>query len=70
MSGFESFNAREVSPQERMECGVCWTVYDPALGDPVWQVAAGTPFSQLPGDWRCPNCDADRARFMRVGDGR
>ena len=21
----------------RLECGICWHVYDPAEGDPVWQ---------------------------------
>ena len=25
----------------RLECKVCWYVYDPALGDPVWQIPAG-----------------------------
>ena len=25
-------------PEDRMECGVCWRVYDPAEGDPVWQI--------------------------------
>ena len=31
-----------------MECGVCWTRYDPAEGDAVAQIPAGTPFSALP----------------------
>lgn len=49
-----------------MECGVCWTVYNPAEGDPVWQIPAGTPFDALPDEWRCPHCDAARDRFLRV----
>jgi rubredoxin len=32
----------------RFECGVCWQVYDPAVGDPVWQIAPGVPFEELP----------------------
>lgn len=48
----------------RMECGICWHVYDPAQGDPVWQIAAGTPFSRLPEHWACPNCDAPKHKFM------
>lgn len=67
---FENFGASETSAEDRMECGVCWSVYDPAAGDPVWQIPAGTPFSALPEDWRCPHCDAPRSRFMRIGDGR
>jgi rubredoxin len=54
----------------RFECSVCWHVYDPAEGDPVWQVPAGTAFEDLPVAWCCPNCDGAKARFMRIGDDR
>jgi rubredoxin len=64
---FENFGPTETSDADRMECGVCWSVYDPVAGDPVWQISPGTPFSALPEDWRCPNCDAPRARFMKLG---
>jgi rubredoxin len=67
---FESFGRSEAGDADRMECGVCWSVYDPAEGDLVWQIPPGTPFSRLPQEWRCPNCDAPRERFLRVGDGR
>jgi rubredoxin len=71
MSGFENFGKREtVSDLDKMECGICWHVYDPAEGDPVWQIAPGTPFAALPEDWRCPNCDAVQEKFMRLGDER
>ena len=50
-----------------MECGVCWHVYDPAEGDPVWQISPGTAFADLPEDWRCPNCDAPQSKFLRLG---
>ncbi|MFL5288776.1 MAG: rubredoxin [Rhodopila sp.] len=56
------------SAPTRYECGVCWVVYDPAEGDPVWQIPPGTAFEDLPGEWCCPTCDAPRARFMRVPD--
>jgi rubredoxin len=48
----------------RLECKICWWVYDPALGDPVWQVPAGTAFTALPPHWRCPQCDGDADQFM------
>jgi rubredoxin len=51
----------------QLECGVCWWVYDPSLGDPFAQVAPGTPFTALPAHWHCPNCDAPKARFLLVG---
>ncbi|EWY38118.1 rubredoxin [Skermanella stibiiresistens SB22] len=53
-----------IPPGARLECGICWTRYDPAEGDPVSQVAAGTAFADLPADWRCPTCDAERHKFM------
>ena len=52
----------------KMECGVCWHVYDPAEGDYFGQIPAGTPFSALPEDWRCPHCDGASLKYMRLGD--
>jgi len=49
-----------------LECKICWYQYQPAEGDDVWQVAPGTPFSQLPDHWRCPQCDGDKEQFMVV----
>ena len=57
----------KIADDTRLECGVCWWVYDPAVGDEVDQVAAGTPFALLPDTWRCPNCDAEKQKFMVVG---
>ena len=48
----------------KLECKICWYQYDPEEGDPVWQIAAGTPFSRLPDHWRCPECDGDKDQFM------
>jgi len=53
----------------RMECRICWYVYDPAAGDPVWQVEPGTPFDELPAHWSCPNCAAERDKFLVLDDG-
>lgn len=57
-------DAAGLAPDTRLECGICWTVYDPAAGDPVWQIPPGTPFNDLPGEWRCPHCDAPKHKFM------
>ncbi|KIZ45022.1 MULTISPECIES: rubredoxin [Rhodopseudomonas] len=67
MSSFENFGVREdIADAARMECGICWTVYDPAQGDAVAQIPPGTPFTALPADWTCPNCDAVRGKFMMI----
>ncbi len=69
MSGFENFGKQApVEDAAKMECGICWHVYDPAEGDTVWQIPPGTSFSALPEDWRCPKCDAPQSKFMRPGD--
>lgn len=71
MAGFEGSylgDASRIGPDTRLECKICWHVYDPAIGDPVWQVPAGTPFHLLPQHWSCPNCSGDRAQFMVLDD--
>ncbi len=67
MSAFENFGVRQdVTEATRLECGICWTVYDPADGDDVAQIAPGTPFAALPEEWHCPNCDAPKSKFMAI----
>ncbi len=59
---------RGAPPGARMECRICWYVYDPAVGDPVWQIEPGTPFAALPAHWSCPNCEAERDKFLVLDD--
>lgn len=54
----------QVPPDARLECKICWWVYDPAEGDAVWQIPPGTAFADLPGHWRCPQCDAEASKFL------
>ncbi len=63
-------DASRLRDDARLECRICWHVYDPAVGDPVWQIAPGTPFSRLPPHWRCPECDAESMHFMVVREGQ
>jgi preprotein translocase subunit SecD len=37
-------------------CEECDYTYDVAKGDPLSGIEPGTPFSDLPEDWRCPGC--------------
>jgi rubredoxin len=59
-------DARRLPAAARLECKICWWIYDPALGDPQWQVPAGTAFAELPPHWRCPQCDGAADQFMVV----
>ncbi len=57
-----------IGADTRLECRICWYVYDPALGDEVEQIPPGTPFTGLPTHWRCPQCDAGQDKFLPLTD--
>ena len=61
-------DAQRLADDTRLECRICWYVYDPAEGDPVEQIAPGTPFNALPDYWRCPQCDAEPDKFLPMDD--
>ena len=44
-------------------CNVCGYVYDEELGDAENGIAAGTKFSDLPDDFACPLCGAEKSSF-------
>jgi len=50
----------------KYKCSVCDYVYDPELGDPEGEITPGTPFEELPDDWVCPVCGADKSQFEKV----
>jgi rubredoxin len=48
-------------------CEVCDYVYDEARGEPREGFPAGTPWSQLPDDWCCPDCGVrEKVDFLPV----
>ena len=51
---------------DKWECKVCGYIYDPEMGNPESDVEAGTPFEDLPEDWVCPECGADKDQFEIV----
>lgn len=44
-------------------CDVCGYVYNSEEGDPDNGVSPGTLFAQIPDDWCCPMCGADKEDF-------
>ncbi|KAA0594438.1 [NiFe] hydrogenase assembly HybE family chaperone [Azospirillum lipoferum] len=59
-------DATRIGAATRMECKICWHVYDPTEGCDHWQVPPGTAFAALPDHWRCPVCDGARDQFMAL----
>ena len=51
---------------DKYECSVCGYIYDPADGDPDNGVGAGTKFEDIPDDWTCPVCGAEKDQFEKV----
>ena len=48
------------------ECTVCGYIYDPAVGDPDNGIAPKTNFEDLPEDWVCPECGAEKDQFEEM----
>ncbi len=49
----------------KWECP-CGYVYDPEEGDTENGISAGTAFEDLPEDWVCPKCGAQKDFFEPV----
>ena len=50
----------------KYRCVICDYIYDPAEGDAGSGIAPGTSFEDLPDDWVCPLCGADKSNFEPV----
>ena len=46
-------------------CDLCGYIYDEAAGDPENGVAPGTKWEDVPEDWVCPLCGADKSQLRR-----
>ena len=42
--------------------------YDPEVGDYERNIPPGTPFEDLPDDWCCPECGAEKDYFEVLDD--
>ncbi len=50
---------------DKYECP-CGYVYDPVEGDYENSIEEGTPFKDIPDDWVCPLCEAEKEFFELV----
>jgi rubrerythrin len=49
---------------QKWMCRQCSMIYDPVVGDPDSGIAPGTPFEDIPDDWHCPICGAEKKMFV------
>jgi len=47
-------------------CPGCGYVYDEERGHPREGFPPGTPWSEVPDDWACPDCGTAKAQFEMV----
>ena len=50
---------------EKWRCTVCGYCYDPEKGDPDNGIDPETDFEDLPDDWVCPVCGAEKDDFEK-----
>jgi GntR family transcriptional regulator/MocR family aminotransferase len=50
-------------PRKRFICGGCYFIYEPSAGLPEQSIAPGTPFADIPENWRCPDCGTEKSTF-------
>ncbi len=58
--------AKEAGRKEYL-CQICGYIYDPAEGDPRNGIPPGTAWEDLPADWVCPVCRANKSYFRQSG---
>lgn len=51
---------------EPFVCVICGYTYDPAVGDPTAGIPPGTPWEDVPDDYKCPICNASKDYFKEV----
>ncbi len=47
----------------KYQCAACGYIYDPDKGDPDSGIKPGTKFEDIPDDWVCPVCGAEKQDF-------
>ncbi|MCE1199546.1 MAG: flavin reductase [Marinilabiliales bacterium] len=54
-----------LSESEIWQCSLCHYAYETDKGDPISGIDPGTRFQDLPDDWCCPICGADKSQFFK-----
>lgn len=59
--------ASQAAPEKvRYKCTICGYIYDPAVGDPDGGIKPGTAFKDIPENWTCPVCGAQKSKFEKI----
>jgi len=55
-----------MSDYRKYQCSVCGHIYDEAEGDKDTGIAPGTRWEDIPDDWRCPECGAEKSEYALI----
>ncbi len=61
----DTITKKEEKKMDKYVCTVCGYVYDPEKGDPDSNIPPGTKWEDLPDDWVCPVCGAEKDAFEK-----
>ncbi|KAF0235503.1 MAG: ferric-chelate reductase [Prolixibacteraceae bacterium] len=61
----ESVSEKAAEDLSSYTCKICGFQYNPEEGDPAMGIPPGTPFEDLPEDYRCPICNASKEYFSK-----
>ena len=64
----DRLNRERIGPQTKMQCKVCWYVYDPQEGCEELDIPPGTAFNDLPDYFTCPGCGNEKSGFLPFPD--
>lgn len=64
-SNFQKEAISSSDENELWQCQLCHFTYESEKGDPISGIEPGTKFEDLPDDWCCPICGADKSLFER-----
>ena len=61
---------KEVKIMKKWQCQMvnCGYIYNPEKGDRKGKIEKGTPFEELPEDWKCPICKAGKKMFKALDE--
>ena len=62
----DRLNRERIGAETKMQCKVCWYVYDPKQGCEEFDIAPDTPFYDLPDFFTCPGCGNEKAGFISL----
>ena len=60
---FSHYKEYTMSDYKKYQCLECGHIYDESIGDPESGLEPGTRWEDVPENWLCPECGAEKSAF-------